>query len=114
MQKQVFFLSLLLGICHAGYSQHVLRSELNHFRPGDEIIKQQVEYKNPGRSGENVLWDFSKLDVINDAYRLTYSGYEGVWAIGMEKNTNYYYTQYNDSLLLMRLTCSNLQRIIQM
>ena len=100
MKKQIFFFTLLLGICHAGYSQHVLHSNLNHFRPGDEIIKQQVEYKNPGRSGENVLWDFSKLDVINEAYQLTFSGYENIWAVGQEKNTNYYYTQYNDSLLL--------------
>ncbi|QIK52891.1 T9SS type A sorting domain-containing protein [Dysgonomonas sp. HDW5B] len=44
----------------------------NGIRPGDEIIKQQVDYKDPGREGENVIWDFSKLKSINDGYRLVY------------------------------------------
>jgi hypothetical protein len=44
----LFCLPCIPGILSA---QHVLRSELNMFRAGDEIIKQQVEYKNPGRKG---------------------------------------------------------------
>jgi hypothetical protein len=40
---------------------------------GDEIIIRQVEYKDPGRSGENVLWDFSQLKSVNDEYTVTYS-----------------------------------------
>jgi hypothetical protein len=36
-------------------AQFVLKKALNAPRPGDELTKQQVEYKDPGRSGENVL-----------------------------------------------------------
>jgi hypothetical protein len=45
----------------------------NALRNGDEIIKQQVEYKSPGRSGEQVIWDFSKLKTTNDEYKLSYA-----------------------------------------
>ncbi|SBW07184.1 BACON domain-containing protein [uncultured Dysgonomonas sp.] len=45
----------------------------NGFRTGDELIKKQVEYVNPGPAGENVVWDFSKLNIINDNYTVSYS-----------------------------------------
>jgi len=41
-------------------------------RGGDEIIKQRVEYKDPGRDGENVIWDFSELSSLDPEYTLTY------------------------------------------
>ncbi|MBF0576275.1 hypothetical protein IR022_09865, partial [Dysgonomonas sp. GY617] len=47
--------------------------QYNGLRSGDEIIKQQVDYKDPGRSGENVIWDFGKLKSVNDEYSLVYS-----------------------------------------
>jgi hypothetical protein len=74
MKKKPYILLLMLisfpGLLSA---QFVLKKELNSPRAGDEIIKQQVQYKDPGRSGENVLWDFSKLSSINDQYTLVYS-----------------------------------------
>lgn len=45
----------------------------NSPRSGDEIIKQQVEFKDAGRTGENVIWDFGKLKSINNEYSLVYS-----------------------------------------
>lgn len=47
--------------------------QYNSPRSGDEIIKQQVEFKDPGRDGENVIWDFGKLKSVNDEYSLNYS-----------------------------------------
>lgn len=41
-------------------------------RTGDEIIKQQVEYRSSGEPGSNKFWDFSRLKTINDEYRLIY------------------------------------------
>lgn len=41
-------------------------------RIGDEIIKQQIEYKNPGRSGEQVIWNFGDLKPVNSEYILNY------------------------------------------
>ena len=74
IKEQTLLLSLLLsGIPQLLPAQYSLKSELNVPRAGDVIIKQQVEYKDPGRSGENVLWDFGELKSVNDKYTLSYS-----------------------------------------
>ncbi|NDW17921.1 T9SS C-terminal target domain-containing protein [Dysgonomonas sp. 216] len=93
----------------------------NVIRIGDEIIKQQIEYKDPGRSGQNVVWDFSKLQTINESYILSYtkpwmlndSTYllagdsivlnlqeKETVIVGIEHDTRYYYHIINDSLFL--------------
>jgi len=92
----------------------------NHYRPGDVLIKQQVEFVDPGNAGENQLWNFSELKTINNEYTLTYSlpSLEGdslyilgdvryrkgnvddnELIIGTEHNTMYYYHLRGDSLL---------------
>ncbi len=91
---------LLWVVSSSLFAQHSLENRLNMYRADDEIIKQQVEYKDPGRGGENVLWDFSRLTSVNDEYRLSFfEAYNGKLA-GMEHQTMYYYTLSNDSLLL--------------
>jgi hypothetical protein len=97
-----------------------LNTSHNRFRSGDVLIKQQVEYVDPGNSGVNKVWDFSKLNTINDEYTLAYDlpPLEGdsVYIVGdmrynrknvpdnglvtgTEHNTMYYYHLTNDSLL---------------
>jgi hypothetical protein len=90
----------LLSIPTMLLAQHSLQSGLNGFRPDDVIIKQQVSYKDPGRTGANVLWDFSQLEVENDEYELLYSTENDTVITGMEHLTQYHYTLQNDSLLL--------------
>ncbi|MDR2146611.1 MAG: T9SS C-terminal target domain-containing protein [Tannerella sp.] len=89
---------------------------------GDEIVIQQVEYKDPGRSGENVIWDFSRLQSVNDEYTVTYSApaltgdsvyimgadtlrkgtvNPGDLIIGTEHYTNYYYRLTGNRLQLL-------------
>ena len=91
----------------------------NGIRSGDIIIKQQIEYKDPGRTGVNVLWDFSRLKSINPEYKLIYSSprirkdslyimgkdtfkvkdiQENELIIGREHRTMYYY-QVKDNVL---------------
>jgi hypothetical protein len=53
-------------------AQPSLQYKYNAPRDGDKIVKQQVEYKDAGRDGENVVWDFSILDPINEEYVLNY------------------------------------------
>lgn len=93
--------------------------QYNGIRAGDEIIKQQVDYKDPGRDGENVIWDFSKLKSINDQYTLTYKSPElfndsiykmgkdiikvrdvdpSSLVIGIEHNTMFYFKQTSHKL----------------
>ncbi|NDW19020.1 hypothetical protein D0T53_08860 [Dysgonomonas sp. 216] len=94
----------------------------NAIRTGDEIIKQQVEYKDPGRSGENVVWNFGQLNAVNPEYKLRYEspqlnrdslyimGRDTIHAkhieygdpiIAIEHRTMYYYRLKGDSLFLL-------------
>ena len=99
--KTFSLITLLLWATFSLSAQHRLQSELNLPRAGDVIIKQQVEYKDPGRAGENVLWDFSQLNVVNDEYELMYSSPDDSVIIGTEHTTQYRYVLQNDSLLLL-------------
>ena len=92
---------LLLGIQGMLQAQHSLQSELNRPRAGDIIIKQQVEYKDPGRTGGNVLWDFSRLNIVNDEYELIYTTPDDTIITGTEHATQYHHVLRNDSLLLL-------------
>jgi len=109
-------IAFTFSFCFFGFlflqAQHILQSNYNLPRAGDVIIKQQVEYKDPGRSGENVLWNFGELKSVNDEYTLSYSEpvlvddsmyvmgmdtilvkdlAEGSLLIGTEHYTMYYY-----------------------
>ncbi|MDR1707403.1 MAG: hypothetical protein LBR46_05300, partial [Prevotella sp.] len=70
---RTFIVTLIVSVLFIlpGYGQ--LNTVHNHFRPGDVLIKQQVEFADPGEAGANKLWDFSKVKTINDEYKLTYS-----------------------------------------
>lgn len=114
---QILFL-LSLWVALPGFSQ--LNSSHNHLRPGDVLIKQQVEYRDPGGAGKDRMWDFSNLKTLNNAYTLTYllpplegdSVYilgdtrypkkdisDNELIVGTEHNTMYYYRMIHDSLL---------------
>jgi len=92
----------------------------NHYRPGDVLIKQQVEFVDPGKPGVNQVWNFSKLRTVNEEYTLVYSlpplegdsvyilgdvrykrkeVSESELIVGTEHNTMYYYHLSGDSLL---------------
>ena len=115
-------LSVVLLSGFSLFARHRLTGNHNMMRPGDEIVKQQVEYKDPGRSGENVLWDFGKLTSINDEYTVSYGlppfvtdslllmGKDSIpleeilihnYVVAREHNTQYYYRYRNDSLVML-------------
>lgn len=84
------------------HSQPIAEKTSNMFRPGDKLIKQQVEYKEPGESGENVLWDFSRQESINDYYELAYFSEDNdSTIIGCEHRTMYRYKISGDSLFCL-------------
>lgn len=91
----------------------------NHYRSGDVLIKQQVEFIDPGPSGTNLLWNFSKLKTIEEEYTLKYTDpplegdsvyilgdlrygkgeiSENELIVGTEHNTMYYYQTKGGSL----------------
>jgi hypothetical protein len=93
------FLFILLVISSGLSAQHSLQSGLNFPRPDDEITKQQVEYKQPGQSGENVVWNFGQLISVADGYTLDYFSVGDTAVVGIEHHTRYYYSLDGDSLL---------------
>lgn len=103
--KHHFFLMPFLalwGMSGLLAAQEPIRSDFNMFRANDTIVKQQVEYKNPGKTGENVFWNFGKLKAVNEKYTVVYSRVADSTATiaGTEHQTRYYYELRNDSLLL--------------
>ena len=118
--KRIFFLLFSSLFTFPIYAQ--LNADHNSLRAGDVIIKQQVEFKAPGKAGVNQLWDFSQLKSINNEYELVYSeapligdsiyimGYNEFpkkaakyadLIVGTEHNTMYYFYQTIDSLSLI-------------
>lgn len=93
------FIFLLMGVTlsQSAFSQFSLESSSALPRANDTIVKQCVEYRDPGRSGPNVLWNFSELELLNDAYTLSY-GQTGDSLTGTEHQTTYYYGLNGDSL----------------
>ncbi|GHU88793.1 hypothetical protein FACS1894155_04380 [Bacteroidia bacterium] len=60
--KQIFtFLAVALLSINAIHAQIKITRESHGFRPGDEHACQAVEYRAPGESGTNVVWDFREL-----------------------------------------------------
>ena len=84
-------------------AQTVVSKPCNAMRPGDCLVKQQVEYKDPGREGENVLWNFSEQQLLDEHYRVNYYGVADSLLLGQEQGTLYHYLSGGDSLLLARV-----------
>ena len=122
MRTKLIITLFLCVACLSLSSQAILKKSLNQPRSGDEIIKQQVEYKDPGHVGENALWDFSKLKTVNNSYSIVYSSPDAIGdsiyvigldtlsvseikseelLIGTEHSTMYYYRLADNGLLLM-------------
>jgi len=78
-----------------------LSNDCNAYRAADKIVKQQIEFKDPGSSGKELNWDFSNIQPINEEYSLNYFIPDSTMMTrlcGMEHNTRYYYRQQQDSL----------------
>ena len=101
MKLLLFF--LLLFAPSQMSAQFFLRCASNSPREGDCIIKQQVKCRSPGPKGENVIWDFSEQDLVNENYKLKYITPKTLSdsIVGIEHRTMYYYQSITDSLLLL-------------
>lgn len=78
-----------------------LTTDRNTYRAADQIVKQQVIFKDPGSNGKNLTWDFRMVQPINEEYPLDYFIPDSTFMnrlCGKEHNTRYYYRQQNDSL----------------
>jgi hypothetical protein len=98
------FIFLLLLLPIKILAQPTLTFEKNAPLPGNDIVKQQVKYVDPGRSGRMIIWNFSNLKVVNDSYIISHEnlinqkGKEQL--IATEHNTSYYYDNSSDTIRL--------------
>lgn len=102
MKYNIFILGIFFS-CSPIIAQNVIEKAYNIPRTGDELVKLQIEFKDPGRKGTNVLWDFSKQKVINNEYKITYSGDSDSLIIAREQRSLYKYSLKRDSLLYIGL-----------
>lgn len=93
--------TILLCIMLPTYGQ-TLSPQHFRLRAGDVIMKEQISYKDPGRSGHNVLWDVSEQESVDRQYTISYDSIQGQPGVvsGMEHHTSYYYSQREDTLCL--------------
>lgn len=94
-------LLLAITISSSITGQVQLTKERNAYRASDQLIKQQVEFKDPGSSGKNLIWDFRMLQPVNEEYPLKYFIPDSTrmdTVCGMEHHTRYYYCQKRDSV----------------
>lgn len=100
--KKLFPLLLLMLAAgsNLSYSQYVITKENNLMRNGDKIVKQQVGYVDPGKSGDNKIWDFSDLTTVNEKYKLQYRSFNDSLLTGTEHRTIYKYLLRKDTLFM--------------
>jgi hypothetical protein len=99
--KQTSFFFAFLAITNLSAQNLKLSTGRNAYRAADNLVKQQVEFKDPGSSGKNLNWDFSMVQPINENYKLNYffkNKKDTTLLCGQEHNTRYYYLQKSDSL----------------
>lgn len=106
MKNNVFILIILLQLLFEvvnAQSVHTLTYHKNKYRASDVIVKQQLKYIEPGMNGENLVWDFSDLELINEKYRIDYFSRDksdSNFVSCYEHNTFYHYSYLNDTLWL--------------
>lgn len=102
MRRNLLFVTLFFYTIAP--SQNILKANLNGYRAGDIIIKQQMEYVSPGMGGKNTIWDFSKLGIVDNDYLLFYyqeNDTSTTQIVGWEHQTRYSYDQRNDTLFML-------------
>ena len=77
-----------------------LRGELNLPRAGDELLKEQVAYFEPGEAGKDLTWDFSGIRLTDEAYIVHYFTRADWKIIGAENGKLSFLEIAGDSLLL--------------
>ena len=102
MKRHLSLFLLCSFVCSIyAHSSLTLRERRNSYRAGDELLKQQVVFRDPGSSGRNLTWDFRNLQIINDEYTLRFfipDSTRMYRLAGLEHRTLYYFEQRGDSL----------------
>ena len=101
--RKITFTLLFSYVCLFSQAQtsQIIINERNAFRAADQLVKQQIVFKDPGSSGKSLKWDFSLVQPVNEEYSLNYfipDSTQMTLFCGLEHNTRYYFRQQKDSL----------------
>lgn len=107
--KALLLLSFLWRCITSVQAQTVLQQENNLFRDGDAVLKQELHYKHPGRSGKNVIWDFSELALLNRGYQEQYIGSIDTLLTRITPTSKYKYKLVGNSLFCIGYKTPTLQ-----
>lgn len=71
------FKNVLLFIAGSSVFSHSLAQtpllpESNMMRSGDQIYRQEVEFFDPGEAGQNIVWDLSGVEILEEKESLTF------------------------------------------
>jgi hypothetical protein len=83
-----------------------LRSSLNLPRIDDRLVKEQVDFREAGETGANLVWDFSTLRTL-DERTVRYFSRNDADLVCAENDRLVYYRYAGDSLLLSGLENPN-------
>ena len=100
-KRTLFFITFFVSLGLHAQNFQTLTTVRNAYRAADQLVKQQVEFRDPGSTGKGLSWDFSTLQPINENYSLNYfipDSTRMICLCGQEHNTRYYFRQQQDSL----------------
>lgn len=80
------------------HAQTALQKETFLPRGGDVIVKQELQYKSPGREGKSVVWDFSELSPLDTESQERLYGKIDSSLICLGRDGGYKYKLSGDSL----------------
>lgn len=105
MKRRFILIVAILIQCNILFAETAITANLQGFRKNDILYKQQIEYKDPGRNGQNVVWDFSRLKFVNENYKVRYfqpavTKPDTQCITNVEHRTMYKYILTRDSLFL--------------
>lgn len=107
--RTVLLLLFLWGCRLIVQGQTVLLQNTHLSREGDVILKQELQYKSPGRSGSNVMWDFSELSVLDTGYREYFTGSPDSIFMKVSPRSRSEYKMTGDSLFCIGYQTPTLQ-----
>lgn len=100
MKIRSLWVALSLCCCASSYAQQSEHASYHIPCNGDAIKRQQVTYKDLERTGENVLWDMSDVETIDDSYNISYVSGDtlGHTITAIDHGTLYHYIPESDTI----------------
>ena len=98
MKKVGLFAIMVIFAVFLSIGQIVIKKECNLPRAGDKYEKQQVEYIHPGDSGQNAIWHFNDITILNGNYSIDVKQSSDSLISILDNLTIYKYNLLNDTL----------------